>query len=96
MDVTIHYPNKIESRLVTIAFVPMPPFTSKSTSKLRSALHFRYIDSHASHASFPGLILLNPNNHYNHGFHNTLDYNSYFLYNDYLLCTVPVSAHIIR
>ena len=23
----------------------------------------------------PALILLNPNNHYNHGFHNTLDYN---------------------
>ena len=36
----IHYPNKIRSHLVTI--VPMAPFTSKSTSKLRSALHFRY------------------------------------------------------
>ena len=33
-------PNKIRSHLVTIA--PMAPFTSKSTSKLRSALHFRY------------------------------------------------------
>ena len=37
---TIHYPNTIRSHLVTI--VPMAPFTPKSTSKLRSALHFRY------------------------------------------------------
>ena len=37
---TIHYPNKIRSHLVTIA--AMAPFTPKSTSKLRSALHFRY------------------------------------------------------
>ena len=37
---TIHYPNKIKSHLVTIA--PMTPFTPKSTSKLRSAMHFRY------------------------------------------------------
>ena len=37
---TIHYPNKIRSHLVTI--VPMAPFTPKSTTKLRSALHFRY------------------------------------------------------
>ena len=37
---TIHYPNTIRSHLVTIA--PMVPFTPKSTSKLRSALHFRY------------------------------------------------------
>ena len=36
---TIHYPNKMRSHLVTI--VPMTPFTPKSTSKLRSALHFR-------------------------------------------------------
>ena len=36
---TIHYPNTIRSHLVTI--VPMAPFTPKSTSKLRSALHFR-------------------------------------------------------
>ena len=34
---TIHYPNKIRSHLVAIA-----PFTPKSTSKLRSALHFGY------------------------------------------------------
>ena len=38
---TIHYPNKIRSHLVTI--VPMAPFTLKSSSKLRSALHFRYL-----------------------------------------------------
>ena len=38
---TIYYPNEIRSHLVTIA--PMAPFTSKSTSKLWSALHFRYL-----------------------------------------------------
>ena len=37
---TIRYPNKIRSHLVTIA--PMAPFLPKSSSKLRSALHFRY------------------------------------------------------
>ena len=36
----IHYPNTIRSHLVTI--VPIAPFTPKSTSKLRSALHIRY------------------------------------------------------
>ena len=40
MDETIHYPNEIRSHLVTIA--PMAPFTPKLTSRLRSALHFRY------------------------------------------------------
>ena len=37
---TIHYSNKIRSHLVTI--VPMAPFTPRSTSKLRSVLHFRH------------------------------------------------------
>ena len=37
---TMHYSNTIRSHLVTI--VPMAPFTLKSTSKLRSALHIRY------------------------------------------------------
>ena len=37
---TIDYPNKIRSHLITIA--PIAQFTPKSTSKLRSALHFRY------------------------------------------------------
>ena len=37
---TMHYPNTIRSHLVTI--VPVAPFTLKSTSKLRSALHIRY------------------------------------------------------
>ena len=37
---TIHYPNKMTSHLVTIT--PMAQFTLESTSKLRSALHFRY------------------------------------------------------
>ena len=75
---TIHYPNKIKSHLITIA--PMALFTPKSTSKLRSALsalHFRY----SIVISFPVLIRLNPNNHYNHGFHNTFDYN-HFTNND--------------
>ena len=39
------------------------------------------------------LILLNPNNHYNHGFHNTFDYK-HFIYSDCLLYTVTASAHI--
>ena len=37
---TIHYPNNLRYHLITI--VPMAPFTPKSTSKLRSALHFKY------------------------------------------------------
>ena len=37
---TIHYLNTKRSHLVKI--VPMAPFTPKSTSKLRSALHIRY------------------------------------------------------
>ena len=69
----IHYPNKIGSHLVSIA--PMAPFTPKSTSNLRSALHVRY--SMSSHASFPALLRLNPNNHYIHGFHNAFDYYYY-------------------
>ena len=32
---------------------------------------------------------------YNYGFHNTFDYNHY-VYSDYLVCSVPASAHIIR
>ena len=90
---TMLYPNTIRSHLVTI--VPMAPFTLKSTSKLGSALHIRYSES--SHASFPALILLNHNNYrdYNHGFPNTFDYNHY-VYSDYLVCSVPAIAHIIR
>ena len=49
----------------------------------------------SSHASFPALILLNPNNHYNHGFPNTYDYNHY-VYSDYLVSSVPAIAYIIR
>ena len=88
----MHYPNTIRSHLVTI--VPMAPFTPKSTSKLRSALHIRY-SLVIPYASFPSLILFNPNNHYNHGFPNTFDYKHY-VYSDYLVCSVPVIAHIIR
>ena len=80
---TVHYPNKIRSHLVTI--VPIAPFTLKSTSKLRSALHFRY--SIVIPRFIPRtIILLNPNNHYSHGFH-AFDYN-HFIYSDYLLCIV--------
>ena len=70
---TIHYPNKMRSHLVTIA--PMTPCTPKSTSKLRSALHISYsivIPRFISRAN-----TLNPNNHYNHGFHNTFDNNHF-------------------
>ena len=83
---------KMRSHLVAI--VPMTPFTSISTSKLRSALHFRYsivIPCFIPRAN----TLLNPNNHYNHDFHNTFDYN-HSTYSDYLLCTVTARAHIIR
>ena len=41
------------------------------------------------------IILLNPNKHYNHGFPNTFDHNHY-VYSDYLVCTVPAIAYIIR
>ena len=91
----MYYPNTIRSHLVTI--VPMAPFTPKSTSKLRSAMHIRYsivIPFFISRAK-PPLILLNPNNHYNHGFPNTFDSNHY-VYSDYLVCSVPAIAHIIR
>ena len=37
---TNHYPNKRTFHLVTV--VPMTSFTLKSTTKLRSFLHFRY------------------------------------------------------
>ena len=80
LKLTIHYPNKITFQLDTI--VPMAPFTLKSTSKLRSAMHFRYS------IVIPCVIPYNPksnsNNHYNHGFHNTLDYN-HCMYSDYVV-----------
>ena len=88
---TIHYPNTLRSHLVTI--VPMAPFTPNSTSKLRSALHISY--SIVIGASIPALILRSPNNHYNHGFLNTFDYNHY-VYSDYLVCSVTAIDHIIR
>ena len=87
----MHYPNTIRSHLVTI--VPMAPFNLKSTSKLRSALHIRY--SIIIPSFIPALILLNHNKLYNHGFPNTFDYNHY-VYSDYLECSVPAIAHIIR
>ena len=87
----MHYPNTIRSHLVTI--VPMAPFALKSTSKLRSALHIRY--SIVIPRFISALILLNPNSHYNHGYPNTFHYNHY-VYSDYLVCSVPAIAHIIR
>ena len=53
------------------------------------ALHY------TSHTLNLRIILLNPNKHYNHGFPNTFDYNHY-VYSDYLVCSVPDIAHIIR
>ena len=53
---TITHPNKIRSHLVII--VPMASFTSKSTSKLRSALHIRY--SIVILRFIPALIRLKP------------------------------------
>ena len=94
----MHYPNTIRSHLVTI--VPIAPFTPKSTSKLRSALHIKYsivFPRFISHASFPTLMLLNLNNHYNHGFPTPLTTTTMFnVYGDYLVCSVPAIAHIIR
>ena len=87
----MHYPNTIRSHFVTI--VPMAPFTPKSTSKLRLLCTLDIRKS--SGASFPALILLNYKNHYNHGFSNTFDY-SHCVYSDYLVCSVPAIAHIIR
>ena len=85
---TNHYPNKLTFLSVTI--VPMTSFTLKSTSKLRSFLHFKY-SIVSFHVSFLTLIRLN----YDNGFHNTLDYN-HSIYRVYLLCTVTASAHIMR
>ena len=78
---TNHYPNKITFHLVTI--VPMTSFTLKSTSKLRSFLHFRY-----------SIVIPRFRLNYDNGFHNTLHYN-HSIYRDYLLCTVTASAHIM-
>ena len=86
MDENNHYPNKITFHLVTI--VPMTSFTLKSTSKLRSFLHFRY--SIVIPRFIPPLLRLN----YDNGFNNTLDYK-HSIYRDYLLCTVTASAHIM-
>ena len=38
----------------------------------------------SSHASFPALLLLKPNNYYNHGFPTTFNYNHY-VYSDCLI-----------
>ena len=73
---TIQHLNKTKSHWVTI--VPMAQFIPKSTSKLRSdssAMHFRY--SIAIPRFIPCANTANPNNHYNHGFHNTYDYNHF-------------------
>ena len=92
---TNHCLNKITFHSVTIiptfhsvTIIPMTSFTAKSTSKLKSFLHFRY--SIVIPISFLTLIRLN----YDNGFHNTLDYN-HSIYRDYLLCTVTASAHIM-
>ena len=88
---TMHYPNKIKFHFVTI--VPMTSFTPNSTLNLRFALYFR--DSIVIPGFIPALVLFNPNNHYNHSFPKTFDYNQ-FINSDYLLCTETASARIIR
>ena len=75
----IHYPTKIRSHLVII--IPMAPFTPKSTSKLRSALHvhLRYSIVIPCFVPYNTVCFENPklnfNNYYNRGFSNTFDYN---------------------
>ena len=49
--------------------------TSKSTSKLRSAMHFRY--SIVIPCFVPRINTVHLNNHYNHGFRNTFDHNHF-------------------
>ena len=89
--------NDLLSEYIKIPFVTivrMTPFTPKSTSKLRSALHFSYsivIRRFYSRAIYCAI----PNSHYNHGFPNTFDYNHY-VYSDYLVCAVTAIALIIR
>ena len=83
---TNHYPNKLTFHSVTI--VPMTSFTLKSTSKLRSFLHFR------CSIVIPRFIPHANKANYDNGFHNTLDYN-HSIYKNYLLCTVTASAHIM-
>ena len=39
-------------------------------------------------------VKLNPNNHYNHGFHTTFDYNHYMC-SGYLLYTVTASGQLV-
>ena len=98
MKTTI-YPNKTLTYHLD-SIVPMAPFTPKPTSKLISALHFRYsivipcLFPIANIACFKN-SKLNPNHHYNRGFHNTFDYN-HFICSDNLLYTVTASGHIIR
>ena len=93
---TIYYPNTLRSaHLVTI--VPMALFTPKSTSKLKSALHFSYSiviwrfysRSNTAHMS------IDHYNHYNYAFPNTFDYNHH-VYSDYLVYSMTAMAHIIR
>ena len=81
---TINYPYKVRSHLVTI--VPMASFTQKSTSKLRSALHSRYLI-----VTLRFIPRANTAQSY-YGFCNTFDYN-HSIYSDYSLCTVTASAH---
>ena len=77
---TIHYTNTLRSHLVTINRLNGAVY-SKINSKLEICSTL--------------LILRNPNNHYNHGFPNTFDYNHY-VYSDYFVCSVTAIAHIIR
>ena len=66
---TIHSPNKIRSHFGHI--LTNGAVYSKMKFKVETCSALIIFDSH------PALILLNPNNHYNHGFYNTLDYNHF-------------------
>ena len=79
MDENDPYLNKIRSHLVTIA--PIASFTPKSASKLKSALHIRYLIVILSFIS--PVILFNSNNHYIHVFITLLITRTLFIVTKY-------------
>ena len=52
---------------------------NRTNGAVYSKIYFKVeiCSAHKIFDSHPALILLNPNNHYNHGFPNTFDYNHY-------------------
>ena len=69
---------------------------NRTNGAVYSKIYFKVeiCSAHSIFESQSALILLNPNNHYNHGFPNTFDYNHY-VYSNYLVCSVSAIAHII-